>query len=73
MFAVMKTPTKAGVGLSELEMSGYFSAAQFGASLMLPAAGIAVDKYGIRRTIALGVLLMAVSCAGMARRWWGTR
>jgi MFS family permease len=66
MFAVMKTPTKEGVGLSELEMSSYFSAAQLGASLLLPAAGVAVDKYGIRRTIALGVLLMAAACAGMA-------
>ena len=65
-FAVMKTPTRDGVGISELAMSSYFSGAQLCASLLLPLAGVAVDRCGIRRTLLLGVLAMATACLGMA-------
>ena len=43
---VMKGPTRDGVGISELLMSSYFSAACFASALAQPAAGFAVDRCG---------------------------
>jgi predicted MFS family arabinose efflux permease len=65
-FGVMKSATRDGVGLTELEISGYFSAAQFCAALTLYPMGMAVDTYGIRRPLMMCVLLMTAACFGIS-------
>ena len=66
VFAVMKNPTRDGVGLSDVAMGTYFSVSQLLSSLLLPLAGLAVDRCGIRRTALAMVASLAVSCLAMA-------
>ena len=65
-FGVMKSATRDGVGLTELEISGYFSAAQLCAAIAVYPMGMAVDRYGIRRPLLVCVVLMTASCMGMS-------
>ena len=66
VFAVMKVPTRDGCRLSEVAMSTYFSLSQLLSSLLLPFAGAAVDRYGIRRTALCTVAALAAACLAMA-------
>lgn len=65
-FAVMKTPTRDAIEISELSMSAYFSAAQLCASVLVPFAGLGVDKLGIRATFLASVTSMSAACLAMA-------
>ena len=62
----MKVPTRDGVGLSEVAMSTYFSLSQLLSSLLLPLAGLAVDRCGIRRTALAMMASLALSCLAMS-------
>ena len=66
VFAIMKSPVRDGVGLTEIEMSSYFSVSQVFSSLLMPISGVALDYCGVRRTVIPCIVLLAGACLLMS-------